>query len=291
MAGKVASIIIPIAPYHATIAEQAIASAHAQSVPCEVFALVDMDCKGAGAMRNRGVEQSTTPFVVFLDADDYLEPTFIEKTLKVYRRGHYCYSDWIANGKLMRAPDCSPTSVWQTGAVHLVTCLIPRAFHVRAGGFDETLSGFEDTEYFVRLHTLGMCGLRCPEPLLHYRSRLGKRSHAFSDSGLYDTINQDLVSKYGRYKSVTCGCSGAGGAPQQVAANVPNVGDVLVECKYAPTRQVGRFTGKQYIRAGFGERIWVHPQDAALCPQWWEIVSAPYDISPSVDEIMAMVNG
>lgn len=290
MAGKVASIIIPVALHHAAISEQAIASAHAQTVPVDVIPMIDTEKRGAGAMRNEGVRQSSSPFVVFLDADDVIEPEFVQKTLAVYRRGYYCYSDWIANGELMYAADCSPTSVWQTGALHMVTCLIPRAFHLAAGGFDETLSGFEDTEYFVRMHTLGMCGLRCPEPLLHYRSRLGKRSKGFADSGLYDTINQQLVTKYLRYKDVGCGCSGAG-APQQTAANIPDVGDLLCECNYAPANKVGIATGKRYIRAGFGERIWVHPSDVQKSPQWWTVVSAPYDISPAVDEIMAMVNG
>jgi hypothetical protein len=288
--GAIASIIVPIAPHHTTISEQAIASAHAQTVPVEVIPMIDTHKRGAGAMRNEGVRRSSSPFVVFLDADDVIEPAFVQKTLAVYRRGHYVFTDWIANGQLMHAPDCNPTSVWQTGAVHMVTCLIPRAFHAASSGFDETLSGFEDTEYFVRLHTLGMCGLRCPEPLLHYRSRLGKRSKAFSDSGQYATINAELVTKYRRYKDVACGCSG-GGAPQQTAANIPDVGDLLCECNYAPANKVGIVTGKRYIRAGFGERIWVNPKDVAKSPQWWQVVSAPYDISPAVDEIMAMVNG
>lgn len=288
--GAVASIIIPIASHHTTIAEQAIASAESQTVPVEVIPMIDTAARGAGAMRNEGVRRASAPFVVFLDADDVIEPVFVQKTLATYRPGFYCYTDWIANGKLMRAPDCSPTNVWQTGAVHLVTCLIPRAFHVASLGFDETLSGFEDTAYFVMLHSFGFCGLRCPEPLLHYRSRLGQRSKDFSTSGNYDKVNQDLVRRYGKYMAVGCGCGG-GNAPENVSANVPNIGDVLCECNYAPTRKVGRATQKQYVRAGFGERIWVDPADVARAPEWWTVVSRPYEISPQVDEIMAMVNG
>lgn len=288
--GAVASIIIPIAPWHVDIAEQAIASAEAQTVPCEVIPMLDVEGWGAGAMRNKGVEKSNAPFVIFVDADDVIERAFAERALHYYRQGFYVYTDYIVNGELYRAPDCSPVSVWQTGAMHMITCLIPTGFHYAAGGFDERLSGFEDTEYFVRMHTLGMCGLRCPEPLLHYRSRLGKRSLAFSKSGQYDKINQSLVEKYARYSTVSCGCGG-GNAPQQNNVNVPAVGDVLCECLYAPMRKVGRHTQKQYPRAGLGDRIWVNAQDAARSPDWWTIVSQPYDISPSVDEIMALVNG
>lgn len=289
MAGKIATFIIPISPDHLEISKQAISSAEKQTVPCDVISYVDSERRGAGYARNRAIEQATTPFVICLDADDVAEPSYLQKTLAIYRRGFYVFTDAIVNGKPFRAPDCSPTSVWQTGAVHLVTCLIPTAFHRAAGGFDEGLSGFEDTAYFVRMHSLGMCGLRCPEPLLHYRSKLGERSQAFSRSGLYDSINHDLVKQYGRYKTVGCGCSGAS-APQNGMTNTPNVGDVLCECNYAPTRKVGLFTQKQYPRAGFGERLWVHPNDVARSPQWWVIVSRPYEISPAIDEIMALVN-
>jgi glycosyltransferase involved in cell wall biosynthesis len=289
--GKIVAFIIPIALHHLTISEQAIASAEAQTVPCEVIPYIDREHRGAGYARNRAIEQTTAPFIIPLDSDDVVEPSFVERTLSVYRPGFYVLTDWIANGQLMRAPDCSPTSVWQTGAVHMVTCLIPRAFHIAAGGFDETLSGFEDTEYFVRMHTLGMCGLRCPEPLLHYRSRLGKRSRDFSDSGQYATINADLVRRYSKHMGVGCGCGGTGNAAPQSAANIPETGDLLCECLYAPANKVGIVTGKRYIRAGFGERIWVNPKDVAKSPQWWSVVSAPYDISPAVDEIMEMVNG
>ncbi len=289
--GAVASIIIPVAAHHVSIAEQAVASAEAQTISCEVITLLDTEGRGAGNMRNKGVARSTAPFVIFVDADDVIEPTFIQKTLAIYRPGFYVFTDFIVNGQLMRAPDCSPTSVWQTGAVHMVTCLIPTAFHYAAGGFDERLSGFEDTEYFVRMHTLGMCGLRCPEPLLHYRSRLGERSHTFSKSGQYATINAELVRQYGRYKDVGCGCGTAGAPENANIGNTPEVGYVLCDCLYAPANKVGTITGKRYIRAGFGERLWVHPDDARKHPNWWTVVSAPYDISPKVDEIMALVNG
>lgn len=288
--GAIASIIIPIAPWHVELAEQAIASAESQTVSCEVIPMLDTEGRGAGAMRNKGVERANAPFVIFVDADDVIERTFAERALHYYQRGYYVYTDYIVNGQIMRAPDCSPVSVWQTGAMHMVTCLIPTGFHYAAGGFDERLSGFEDTEYFVRMHTLGMCGLRCPEPLLHYRSRLGKRSQAFSKSGEYSKINQSLVDRYARHSTVSCGCGG-GNAPQVNATNIPNPGDVLCECLYAPKRQVGRVTQKQYPRAGFGDRIWVDPKDAARAPEWWTVVSQPYDISPSVDEIMRMVSG
>lgn len=286
--GAIASIIIPVAAHHVAISQQAIASAENQTVECEVISLLDTEGLGAGYMRNKGVSLSTCPFVMFLDADDVIERDAVQKLIAHYRRGHYVYSDFIVNGQLFRTPDCSPVSIWQTGAVHLVTCLIPTGFHYAAGGFDASLSGFEDTEYFVRMHTLGMCGLRCPEPLIHYRSRLGSRSQTFSKSGLYDKMNADLIKRYARYRNVGCSCGG--NAPQQIVSNVPQVGMVLCECNYAPAVRVGSGTGTRYERAGHGDRLWVWPADVDRHPNWWRVVSAPYDNSPDIDAIMELVN-
>lgn len=38
---------------------------------------------GVGAARNRGVSESTSPFICFLDADDWWEPTFLEEMARL----------------------------------------------------------------------------------------------------------------------------------------------------------------------------------------------------------------
>lgn len=64
---------------------------------------------GVGAARNRGVSESTSPFICFLDADDWWEPTFLEEMARlaerhpdagIYGTGYYI----IKNGKKRIAP-------------------------------------------------------------------------------------------------------------------------------------------------------------------------------------------
>lgn len=98
----VASIIIPTYQ-HAKYLPDSIASALAQTVPCEVIVVDDgstddtaavvkrygvkfiqQDHAGPSAARNAGIEAATGEFIMFLDADDVIAPTKIAKQLAAF---------------------------------------------------------------------------------------------------------------------------------------------------------------------------------------------------------------
>src|SRR5512146_417934 len=88
------TVVIPIGPGHADIARRAIASVETQTERCALLPIYDPDGRGAGWARNQGLAKVSTPFVVFLDADDWLDPAFADRTLAVRRPRHYVYTDW-----------------------------------------------------------------------------------------------------------------------------------------------------------------------------------------------------
>ncbi|KKK94385.1 hypothetical protein LCGC14_2683370, partial [marine sediment metagenome] len=56
--------------------------------------MIDSDGKGPAYIRNKLLEQVRTKFVVFLDADDYLEPTFVYECIKSSTPENYVFTDW-----------------------------------------------------------------------------------------------------------------------------------------------------------------------------------------------------
>ena len=73
------------------------------------ISFVKQDNAGVSTARNRGVAESTAPYICFLDADDWWEPTFLEEMARVIERhpnaGIYGTSYYIVkNGKKRIAP-------------------------------------------------------------------------------------------------------------------------------------------------------------------------------------------
>lgn len=273
----IASIIIPIAPHHASLASRAIAAASAQTVACEVIPVIDRDRRGPGWARNRGIEQATGEYVVFLDADDAIAPTFVEKCVALAKRNRaYVYTDWqTEDGKFVAAPDCA----WVNGSYHVVTTLLPRRWATGIGGFDEALPGGEDTEFYVHLCTSGKPGIRLPEPLFMY-GRDGKRSKLWKDSAAFAEVMQTITERYGGKPLMCCGQSDEQQSP--VAAG----GNQIVWARPVwggKRREVGAVTGNQYGRIDSADTIQVDYRDIAGNPDW-VIVEHSLD---GIDELAA----
>lgn len=274
------SVIIPVGVYHQDIAERAIRSVREQTVPCTLIRVDDPTQRGPSWARNRGLEQATTPFVVFLDADDWLEPAFVEKCLSVWKTGHYVYTDWYEGEKVVHAP----LDAWcGNGAWHCITTLLPKHAADAVGGFT-SLPGAEDTEFYwavTRKHRV--CGIRLDEPLFHYGEQ-GRRAKAFVESDQYATVMQDIIRMYGDMSCCT---------DQIIKANLDGEqqpGDVLARAIWMGNMQkMGRASGRMYPRGGSGSLMWIDPRDAQASPNWWQIVNTPVEQSngyqPQVQQV------
>lgn len=272
------TFVIPTASYHEAAVEQAVVSCLAQTIRCQVVVVYDHERRGAGWARNRGFEQVATPFVSFLDADDWLEPDFAEKCLLAYDGRHYIYTDWHAD-RLVEAP-CTP---WDgRGASHIITTLLPTAFVRYVGGFDETTLA-EDSDFYWKLTRAGLCGKRLPEPLFHY-GKGGLRAQALYDNPNRDQIMRSIID---RYKGLPMpeNCGGCGGAPNPdvpiLPANQAFDGAVLATALWAGNRtERGRITGIAYPRTGNGKKLFVHERDIDAAPHLFaRVVEMPAPVS------------
>ncbi|MBQ8704676.1 MAG: glycosyltransferase family 2 protein [Bacteroidales bacterium] len=81
----------------------------AASIHDDRIKLIRQGNAGVGAARNRGVAESVAPYLCFLDADDWWEPTFLEEMAGLIERhpgaGIYGTGYWIVkNGRKRLAP-------------------------------------------------------------------------------------------------------------------------------------------------------------------------------------------
>jgi len=141
--------------------------------------------RGLSGARNTGVEAARGEWVLPLDADDLLAPTYVERTLGAARR---CEGE---DGRLavvttfvasfQNDPSCPPW-IWLSlglerdllGVLNVCsacTALIRRSALLEAGGYDEWLTSYEDWDLWCGLAERGYRSAVVPEPLFLYRQR------------------------------------------------------------------------------------------------------------------------
>lgn len=133
---------------------------------------------GLSAARNTGVQQTKSPWVAFLDADDKWEPNKIDlqvKALEAHPEAVLCYT-----GLVMGYPDggqcvyrAEPADrMWPRlryeNVITPSTVMIRRDVLEEAGGFDEKMNACEDWDLWVRLGP-GCKMVSVEEPVTWYR--------------------------------------------------------------------------------------------------------------------------
>lgn len=167
---------------------------------------------GAATARNMGLSMARGQLVTFLDADDYLHPKFIEKTMQAYRRsGRYIYTDWLAITKdgtreFHECPTYDAQAIFRKSSIHSINVLMRRKDALDVGGFDETMPTWEDPDFFMKLAKAGVCGERLPEALVAYDYRTGTlREKALTmEAELKDTLYRRYREYIEGYETVCC---------------------------------------------------------------------------------------
>jgi glycosyltransferase involved in cell wall biosynthesis len=133
--------------------------------------------RGLAAARNSGIREATTDLIVTLDADDMLDPQYLERVLPVFRQQavNCVFTDFELFGAR------HGTVTWGGGdaATLLRHQWIPgpgaafrRSLWEAAGGYcedDELRVGDEDREFWISAAEVGLHPVHVPEPLYRYR--------------------------------------------------------------------------------------------------------------------------
>lgn len=279
MTSPLVTIYIPYASHHSLLVRHATASAERQTVACTVVSGLS---EGTPARFRNQAANAQTPFVTFLDADDFLAPTFIEECLRAYQTGRYVYTSWWC-GDILRKPCLCVDGV--TGyQSHLVTTLYPTALFKALGGFDETLPGHEDVDFYLRSARAGVCGLHLDKPLLHYTEH-GQRSLIFGQRADKKAIMDDVYLRNGGQVTIMA-CCGQPGTKAQTNPGAELPGDVKAQTLWAGMHsEVGMVTGRVYV-GGNGVTLNVDPLDVEQAPHLFKVVPDMSRLAPKRETVL-----
>lgn len=143
----------------------------------ERIRILDFPNEGLSRTRNRGAEAARGEFLLFLDADDAIEPTFAQRAkwvLDRYANVHWCYS-WVRyTGEGWGVFATFPTHLpYILGHNQLVPLVLVRRASFLAFGQNKKLMryGLEDWESWIAMMAEGMGGVSIPDLLTLYRVR------------------------------------------------------------------------------------------------------------------------
>ncbi len=129
---------------------------------------------GLPAARNTAFRHARGVYVLPLDCDDWLDPTFLEKAcarLRELPERSFVFSHLSLCGDLSGTVRKEYNYFEQLFLNQLPYCLLlPKVVWQELGGYDESMRyGYEDWEFNIRLGRHGVFGASVPEPLFHYR--------------------------------------------------------------------------------------------------------------------------
>lgn len=143
--------------------------------------VIHQDNSGPPAARNRGAAGAQGEFLVFLDADDWIEPDFVRLLASELRSqdraGRTDVSHVYSQQRMVQK---SGSTVWEVpewdsltmmvANLHPVTALVKRERFEAVGGFSpEMRGGYEDWDLWLKFVERGWRGVRVRQPLFVYR--------------------------------------------------------------------------------------------------------------------------
>jgi glycosyltransferase involved in cell wall biosynthesis len=160
--------------------------------------------KGASAARNQGLAVASGDYVQFLDADDLMSPRKIELQAVFTAHGHEAVpcGPWLwlrpSNERWMTEQPREHTistddlvHQWLAGNGFVVHCFLwPRKVVIELGGWDESLSIWQDTDLFIRAVFKGIQFCFVPESVVYYRT--GHSSTSVSSGRTLDSLKSRI---------------------------------------------------------------------------------------------------
>lgn len=163
---------------------------------------------GASATRNFGVSKATQQYILFLDDDDTIVPTYIEKLQKYFTASSYDwgFGDVLINGEITKYRAKSTGHLINTKFKRKMAAMssgfwINKELYEDVGGLDELLNIDEDTDLCCRLIANGLNPFYLKEGAVNLARNDGnQRLTTVTDlSRKIECYYRTLVNNYDRY--------------------------------------------------------------------------------------------
>lgn len=250
------SVVIACGPDHAELVRDAVDSVDAQTFrQWECIVVFDglpeqpmpswvhswrtsqQDGKPLGVVgaRNFGAERARGKALVFLDADDFLMPDYLQTMADVARQSNgaeVLYADFWEDPETpgvfrsYQLPDAECDFVLHK-ALHAVTAFYPREAFEAVEGFTENVP-WEDWDLQLKLAAAGVCARRIASPLWAYRKHTGKRREDRYERR--EDGKADMLARWGDYiegRKTLAGCRTCGGGAATTVFPAPRAGGSL----------------------------------------------------------------
>lgn len=155
-----------------------------KSIKNDLVTLIFQTNQGVCAARNNGIDSATTSYILTLDADDFFEPTFIEKAKKILdgddSTGVVCchYVEFGTGEKNIDIvkPSGHTTTDFLVKNNGVASALFRKECWVEANGYDPAFkNGYEDWDFWLSILSKGWLMEVLKEPLFKYRKKMSSR--------------------------------------------------------------------------------------------------------------------
>lgn len=152
--------------------------------PSRKIRLIEKGNGGLSDARNAGIRFARGNYVLPLDADDKIDPTFLAKTvalLEEHPEVAIAYTDWVyfgAHTTQRAALDYDFARLCKKENLFTCTSLFRKKAWEAVGGYNLNMTrGVEDWDFWISCGAQGFFGQRIPEPLFFYRAKEGSMIH------------------------------------------------------------------------------------------------------------------
>lgn len=161
---------------------------------------------GPSAARNLGIMQANGKYILPLDADDKIAPTYIEKAVAILENNPqcgivYCEGSFFGtDGGKWHLPPFTMGRMLLSNIIFNAGLFRKEDWEV-CGGYDESLRiGIEDWDFWLNILELGRVAYQIPETLFFYRIKVTSRNRKFEMQA--DKVRETYLAIQDKHKAL-----------------------------------------------------------------------------------------